>query len=255
MAVGRWTLMRVAARALLIQASWSPERMQSVGFAFAMMPALRRLYPDRGTYLARLAVHLEYFNTQPYLASFILGAAVRLEEERAAGGNPAADAPALKGALMGPLGALGDSVYWGGLKPFAAAVAAALALAGAWWAPLVFLAVYNAWHLRQRVRLVSLGYDSAGDISALVGRYPLMKTARAFKLVSLAVLGGLAASAPFWRAELRLPVALPAVALAGGALGVTLALAALMRAGLSPIRLMLAVAALCAVLVLSGVVG
>ena len=69
----------------MIQASWSFDRMQTLGFAYAMLPALRRLYPNGDELTSRINLHLEYFNTQPYLASFILGAAVRLEEGRASG--------------------------------------------------------------------------------------------------------------------------------------------------------------------------
>lgn len=255
MAVGRGLLLNVAVRSLLLQASWSTERMQTLGFAYALMPALRALYPDRQAYRDRLAAHLEYFNTQPYLAAFILGAVVRLEEDLATGRNPAADTSGLKASLMGPLGALGDSVYWGGLKPFAAAVGGVIALFGLWWAPVLFLVVYNVWHVRQRMRLVLLGYDSAGDISALVAHYPLMRSARIFKLSALAVLGSLAATMPFWHPSLRPPFDLPAWTAACGSLGLILAFAAVMRAGLSPIRLVITCAAVCLALSLIGVIG
>ncbi len=56
--------------------------MQSLGFAYAIEPVLRKLYPDQAEYESRLRIHLEYFNTQPYLASFILGAVVTI------GGGP-----------------------------------------------------------------------------------------------------------------------------------------------------------------------
>ena len=81
--IGRRDLLRVFLRSLLIQASWSFHLLQSIGFAYALLPILRKLYPDRTEYASRLNLHTEYFNTQPYLASFILGAVVKLEEERA----------------------------------------------------------------------------------------------------------------------------------------------------------------------------
>src|SRR5512145_2536822 len=109
-------------RSFLIQASWSFDRMQSLGFAFAMLPVLRRLYPDPEGFLDRLKLHMEYFNTQPYLASFILGAAIRTEEDRASGRNRTADVSAIKNRLMAPLGALGDSFFWGALKPLSVTI-------------------------------------------------------------------------------------------------------------------------------------
>ncbi len=88
--------------------------MQSLGFAYAMLPALKRLYPDPQEYRARLQLHMEYFNTQPYLASFILGAAVRMEEERATGRAPAAGSmPAAEEYLDGAAGSAGGQFLLG----------------------------------------------------------------------------------------------------------------------------------------------
>jgi len=39
-------LLRVFWRSLFLQAAWNPHGMQNLGFAFAMQPALRELYPD-----------------------------------------------------------------------------------------------------------------------------------------------------------------------------------------------------------------
>jgi hypothetical protein len=49
----------------LLQATWNFERQQGIGWAFALLPALKRLYPSREQRLERLAEHTAYFNTQP----------------------------------------------------------------------------------------------------------------------------------------------------------------------------------------------
>ena len=180
--------------------------MQTLGFAYAMLPALRRLYPNGDELTSRINLHLEYFNTQPYLASFILGAAVRLEEGRASGRNRDADVRGMKAALMAALGALGDSFFWGALKPFAVAAAVAVFLAGLWWAPLVFLVIYNIWHVGLRVWLLFLGYESGGDAVSLVAAFNFTKLARNLKIMSLSLLGGILGMLPLWRTEFRLPV-------------------------------------------------
>ena len=170
--------------------------MQSIGFAYAIEPVLRKLYPDPAEYESRIRLHLEYFNTQPFLASYILGAVVRMEEDRAIGRNAGGDVPGLKAALMSPLGALGDSFFWGALKPLAAVVAVALLMTGYWWAPLVFLVFYNTWHVGLRAGMLFWGYQSGGDAVALMTRYSLMKTTKRFKLITLTVLGGIIGMAP-----------------------------------------------------------
>ncbi len=248
------TLRGVFWRSLLIQASWSFDRMQSLGFAYAIQPVLKKLYPDRSEYESRLRLHMEYFNTQPYLASFVLGAVARLEQERASGRDRSADISGLKAALMAPLGALGDSFFWGALKPLSAAVAVGFLLVDAWWAPFVFLILYNSVHIGIRAAVLVHGYWSAGDAVALLGRYNFTKMAKLFKAVSLFVLGGILGSLPAWRPEFRFPVRLPGVVAAVIGLSLSLMLVAVLRRGGSPVKLMLGLAALCLALAYGGVI-
>ncbi len=246
-------LFKVFLRSLLIQASWSFDRMQSLGFAYAIEPLLRRLYPDQEEYRSRLSLHMEYFNTQPYLAAFILGATARTEQERASGLNKAVDIQGLKSTLMAPLGALGDSFFWGALRPLAAMIAVALLITGAWWAPLVFLVLYNIWHVGLRASVFVWGYRSAGDAVALMARYSFTKWARLFKAVSLAVIGGMVGMASLWRPELKLTASLPSAVNTVAGLMITFILVVLLRKGGSPVKLMLGLVVVCLALAYAGV--
>ena len=246
-------LFKVFLRSFLIQASWSFDRMQSLGFAYAIQPVLKRLYPDQEEYRSRLNLHMEYFNTQPYLAAFILGATARLEQERASGLSKAVDVSWLKSTLMAPLGALGDSFFWGSLRPLAAVISVALLMTGAWWAPLLFLFLYNIWHVGLRAGVFVWGYRSRGDAVALMARYSFTKWARLFKAISLAVIGGMVGMASLWRTELKLTVSLPGFVNTIAGLAITLVLVALLRKGGSPVKLMLGLAGICLALVYAGV--
>ncbi|HAK60912.1 MAG TPA: hypothetical protein DCO77_11100 [Nitrospiraceae bacterium] len=246
-------LLKVFFRALLIQASWSFDLLQSMGFAYAMLPVLRKLYPDKAEFASRLNLHTEYFNTQPYLASFILGAAVKMEEDRAFGRNDNVDSAEMKSALMAPLGAVGDGFFWAALKPFAATIAVSLLIVGVWWAPLLYLLLYNVWHVGLRINLLFLGYRSGGDAVALIERHNFSKLTRLFKASSLSVLGGMLGTLTAWRPEFRLTVPLsgPLTILFGAAF--TLVLIEALRRGGSPIKLMLGLAAVCLALAYAGV--
>ena len=229
--------------------------MQSLGFAFAIEPVLRKLYPDQAEYESRLWIHLEYFNTQPYLASFILGAVVRLEEDRTTGRNVSQDVSSLKTALMAPLGALGDTFFWGALKPFASVTAVALLMTGHWWAPLLFLVFYNVWHVGLRAGMVFWGYRSGGDAMELMARHSLMKMAKRLKLITLTVLGGIIGMVPDWRTEFQPDVSMSIPQMSLVWLVVTLLLVVVLRRGGSPIKLMLGLAAICIALAYAGVIG
>ncbi len=253
--IGSADLLGVLGRSLLIQSSWSYERMQALGFAYVLDPVLKKLYPERAEYESRIRIHQEYFNTQPYFASFIIGAVVRLEQDRASNRNTAADVQGLKSSLMAPLGALGDSFFWGALKPFAAVVGAALLITGAWWAPLLFLVLYNAWHITLRAGMLFWGYASSGDAMALMRRFSFMNMARTLKMITLAVLGGMAGILHEWRPELKLDIGIPPIALSLMWLVMALAFIAILRRGGSPIKLMLGLAFLCLALAYAGVIA
>lgn len=251
--IGPRELAGVFWRSFLLQASWSFERMQSLGFAYAMLPVLRKLYPDRAERAARVKEHMDYFNTQPYLASFVLGAAARREQERATGRDPGADVAGIKMALAAPLGALGDSFFWGGMKPLASSLAAAFLLPGFWWAPLFFLVFYNVWHLGARADLLWLGFRSGGDEAAFMDRFDVPRMTQVFKAMTLAIMGCLIGLAPAWTPPFHLPGPFPAVVQAAIALVLTVLLVAVLRRGASPIKLILVLAAASMILVFLGV--
>jgi len=127
-------------RSLTIQASFTSARMQSLGFAFAMLPLSRR-EGDPQRLAESLKRHLQMFNTHPYLAAPVIGAVARIEEE---GDSAAADH--LKKVLMGPYAAIGDPFFWGALRPLSAVVAVILALQGSLLAPLAFVMLYDPTH-------------------------------------------------------------------------------------------------------------
>lgn len=253
MTIRKIDLLKVFFRSFLIQASWSFDRMQSLGFAFAIMPALKRLYPERDEFASRLRQHMEYFNTQPYLASFILGASIRMEEKRSSGRSTAGDVSALKNTLMAPLGALGDSFFWAALKPLSVLIAVFLLMTGAWWAPILFLVFYNLWHVWLRAAVLLWGYRSSGDVVSLIARYRFTRVARIFKALALVVLGGTIGLFPLWRPEFRPAVPAPGIITAGSAFLITLALAAVLKKGGTPIKLMLGLAAISVALAYAGV--
>ena len=149
----------MALRASLLQSTWNYERQQGIGWAWALEPALRRLYPDPEVRRSRLAEHTAYFNTQPTLASLALGAVASLEERRAEGTGPDAESMGrVKGVLGASLAALGDRLFWFTLRPLAACLGVWLAIDGRWWGALVMWLCYNLLHLGVRWAGVRWGY-------------------------------------------------------------------------------------------------
>lgn len=126
-------------RSTFLQGSWNYERMQNLGWAYAMIPAIKKLYTKKEDQAAALERHLEFFNTHPYVASPILGVTLALEEERANGAE--IDDTAIQGVkigMMGPLAGIGDPVFWFTVRPILGALGASLALSGNIMGPIIF---------------------------------------------------------------------------------------------------------------------
>ncbi len=185
-AVTRTDLFRCGLRTLALQAAWSFGSLQSVGFAWAVEPALRRIHGRGEGYREALARHLEFFNTHPFLAAAVVGAVVRLEEE----GAPADDIRRFKNAVMGPCGALGDSFFWAGLKPALLAAAAALAWAGVGWSPLVFVAAFGAVGLAFRAVWLLRGYRRGPAVAQDLARAGFLPGSLVLKDMAAACIGG-----------------------------------------------------------------
>ena len=134
----------VAWRSTFIQGSWNYERMQNGGFAFSMIPAIKKLYSSKEDRTAALQRHLEFFNTHPYIASPIIGVTLALEEERA-NGAPVDDVAiqGVKVGMMGPLAGIGDPVFWFTVRPMLGALGASLALSGNILGPIIFFVAWN----------------------------------------------------------------------------------------------------------------
>ena len=131
-------------RSTFLQGSWNYERMQNGGWCYAMIPAIKRLYPEKDQQCAALKRHLEFFNTQPFVASPILGVTLALEEDRA-NGAPVEDQAiqGVKVGMMGPLAGVGDPVFWFTLRPILAALGASLAISGNLLGPILFFVLWN----------------------------------------------------------------------------------------------------------------
>lgn len=188
-ALRRIDLLRAYGRSLWLQASWSFEGMQSLGFAYAMDPVLARLHGSGTERVRARERHLEFFNTHPYLAAAILGCSIRLEED----GGPGVDEAVrrLKNALMGPYGALGDAFYWGALKPLLALLALHAGFRGGLWAPWAFLVLFASANLLGRTYLFVQGYRHGAGIVDVVDRIDPLRFARRLKAASAVALGAL----------------------------------------------------------------
>ena len=153
-------------RSQFSQGSWNYERMQNLGWAYSLIPAIKKLYTNKEDQAAALKRHLEFFNTHPYVAAPIMGVTLALEEEKA-NGTDIEDAAiqGVKIGMMGPLAGIGDPVFWFTVRPILGALGASLAQAGNIAGPLIFFIGWNLIRMAFLWYTQELGYKAGSEIT------------------------------------------------------------------------------------------
>lgn len=182
----------VAWRSTFLGGSWNYERMQNGGWCYAMIPAIKKLYKSQEDRTAALKRHLEFFNTQPYVASPVLGVTLALEEEKA-NGEPVEDSAieGVKVGMMGPLAGVGDPVFWFTIRPILAALGASLVMTGNILGPILFFVLWNVirwgfmWYTQE------FGYRVGTKITEDLSGGLLQKVTKGASILGMFVLGSL----------------------------------------------------------------
>ena len=190
--VDKKTRFKVAARSQFLQGSWNYERMQNGGYAFSMIPAIKKLYKTDEDRQAALKRHMEFFNTTPFMASPIIGVTLALEEERANGGD--VDDEAINGVkvgMMGPLAGVGDPVFWFTVRPILGALCASLAMSGNILGPIMFFVVWNLFRWGFQWYTQEFGYKAGSAITDDLSGTMMQDVTRGASMLGMFVLGGL----------------------------------------------------------------
>ena len=175
--IDRKDLQQLFLRTIPYEHSWNYERMGHVGFTWALIPILRKLYPNEADFRAAMKRHMELYNVTPYIATLPVSIAAAMEEANAE--DPEFDTSAIsnvKLALMGPLSGIGDAFYWGTLRILATGIGTSLALQGSILGPILFLLAFNVPHYIIRYLLTFVGYRFGSEMITKIQESGLMAT-------------------------------------------------------------------------------
>ncbi len=201
-------------RSTFLQGSWNYERMQNLGWEYALIPAIKKLYTSKEDRAAALVRHLEFFNTHPYVAAPIMGVTLALEEERANGAE--IDDTAIQGVkigMMGPLAGVGDPVFWFTVRPILGALGASLAMAGNIVGPLLFFFGWNIIRMAFLWYTQELGYKAGSEITKDLSGGIIQKITKGASILGMFILAVLVER---W-VSITFTVNLPATQLSEGA--------------------------------------
>lgn len=195
-AINARDLRRVFWRSFQMEFSWNYERQMNLAFVYALIPVLKKLYPQKAELATALKRHLVFFNTTPHIVTLLLGITTAMEEKNSQQNEMDGTAiDNVKASLMGPLAGLGDSFFWGTLRLIATGIGTSLALQGNILGPILFLLVFNVPHILVRWLFTRWGYVLGTGVLHRVQKSGMMESLTyGASIIGLMVVGAMAAS-------------------------------------------------------------
>lgn len=177
-------------RGLFMEGNFNFERMQAGGFAYSIIPALKKIHGNnKRDYAKSLKNHLQFFNASPKLFTFLLGTAIAMEENK----EKPSTVNVMKVAGMGPTGGIGDAIDHMTLMPLTLALGASIAMEGSIAGPFVFFFLYQIVHFLVYFGLMFMGYK-AGTAAMVNMSEATEKLAKAANIMGIFVIGALSAT-------------------------------------------------------------
>ncbi len=148
------TLNAMVWRSLNLQASFNYERMQAAGWLWGILPGLQKIHTNKEDLSLSMEHNLEFFNTHPFLVTFVMCIVLSLEQQKA----DINTIRAVRVAAMGPLGGIGDALFWFALVPITAGITANMAIAGNLIGPVLYLGIVFGVQMALRFWLMNWSY-------------------------------------------------------------------------------------------------
>ncbi|WP_067139807.1 PTS system mannose/fructose/sorbose family transporter subunit IID [Oceanivirga salmonicida] len=182
-------LKKMAIRSFYCQAAFNFERMQAAGWLFSLLPGLNAIHTDKEDLKKSMKMHMEFFNTHPLLITFILGLVIAMEENK----EDIDTIRAIKVSTMGPMGGIGDSLFWLTFLSIASGLGASFALQGSIMGPIIFIVLFNVMQFSLKFGLMFYGYKT-GVRSITTLKENTERFTKAISILGLTVVGAMIAT-------------------------------------------------------------
>ena len=181
-------------RSMTLDSGWNYERQQNMNFCYMMIPVLKKLYENnKEEMVSALKRHLEFMACTPHLVTYLGGIMATMEDDNYK--NPDYDAKAissLKSSLMGPISAIGDSLFWSSFLSVAIAVGTSLGFSASVWGAIAFFLIINIPGFLSRYFGLVAGYRYGTDLlSSLTSSGLIEKITYYASVLSLLVISSL----------------------------------------------------------------
>ncbi len=145
---------KVALRSLFAGASTNGETAESIGWAWALAPALKKIHTDEEDLALSMGHHLEYVNAASPLTTFTMGVVLSLEVQKA---DPET-IRSVRTALASAVDGLGNSLFRFILVPLLAMICIALSANGNMTGAVLMAVCSAVVTIALRMYLINFGY-------------------------------------------------------------------------------------------------
>ena len=183
------TLNKMVWLSCFLQASFNYERMQACGWLWSMLPGLQKIHTNKEDLKASMAHNLDFLNTHPFLVTFVMGIVLSLEQNKA----DIATIRSVRISAAGPLGGIGDALFWLTLVPITAGLTANMAMEGQIAGAILFLLIFNVAQFVIRFALMYWSYG-LGTKAVTLLTSSAKEFTRAASILGIFVVGGLIAN-------------------------------------------------------------
>ena len=199
------TLNKMVWMSCFLQASFNYERMQACGWLWGILPGLKKIHTNKEDLKASMAHNLDFLNTHPFLVTFVMGIVLSLEQNKV----DTATIRSVRISAAGPLGGIGDALFWLTLVPIVGGITANMALEQASiLGAVLFLVIFNVVQFAIRYFLMhwsyNLGTSAVGMLTSNAKEFT-----RAASILGIFTVGALIAN--YGSTSLRIAIADPAI--------------------------------------------
>ena len=183
------TLNKMVWLSCFLQASFNYERMQACGWLWGILPGLQKIHTNKEDLKASMAHNLDFLNTHPFLVTFVMGIVLSLEQNKA-------DTQTIRSVRIsaaGPLGGIGDALFWLTLVPITAGLTANMAMEKNILGAILFLIIFNVVQFIVRFGLMYWSYG-LGTKAVTMLTSNAKEFTRAASILGIFVVGGLIAN-------------------------------------------------------------
>ncbi len=175
MRLGLGRFLKILFSSFFIQTSWSFSTLQGMGFLFNLISGARK-----ETRSKIMNTHKGFFNTHPYMSSYIIGAVERAYDDEQ---SSIEEIQKFISVAQKSFASAGDLLFWEILRPALLLLGTILALKFGVIGPLIFIVVFTVFHLYHRIQGIYDGYTMKWDVIYIIRSKRFTTTQYTFELL------------------------------------------------------------------------